>query len=113
VLRSRRDFSNDVSQNPAKVAKATQSLQNFAKATMVSLIKQERRFLGCTHPCLADLVRLDVGVIQSPGGTYDYFVNEITRVPTAVLWLKERPAVIDQISQTMRDAWVRAAFIDT
>jgi hypothetical protein len=85
---------------------------NFARQNLSLLIESEERRLT-TPSSLRVFARLDIGIWRNPGGSLNYFVNEVERGPSTSLWSREHswiPARIGPAFGKSLRAWLALYF---
>jgi hypothetical protein len=87
MLREDPGVSSNIIANPMGLPKeeldaARLELETFAETTLRNLVEAER--MAYYHrPSIETFCRLDIGVMPDEEGNLRYFVNEVTRSPTA------------------------------
>jgi hypothetical protein len=85
----------------AIIEKARSELYDFANATLLELIKMDKRKSGA-FSSINLFCRMDIGVIAKENGELDYFVNEIERGPNAALWTGEHnPHLLAEVAKDL------------
>lgn len=87
MLKDDPEVSSNIIANPIGLPKeeldaARLELETFAETTLWSLVQAER--MAYYHrPSIEIFCRMDIGVMPDEEGNLQYFVNEVTRSPTA------------------------------
>lgn len=62
-----------------------EKLKDFCLQQLRALVSMEEEETQC-RSTIRHFVRLDVGIIRNSGGSFEYFVNEVTRMPDMFLF---------------------------
>lgn len=86
-----------------QIAQAQKEMFDFAEKTLAKLIRMERKdpphydYLGIELLC-----RVDISIIDNADGDLDYFVNEVERGITMVLYPNDNPQrCIDRLADNL------------
>lgn len=77
-------WANDYQILPHERQANLDAITGFVISTLNGLIEEETSLLGSTS--LSTFARLDIGIMPDEDGKAQFFVNELERLPSVVLW---------------------------